>query len=455
MRIIRAIAALVSMTALGAVQNTQNPAVAKIVAEVSSERIAATLKRLESFGSRNTLSSQTDAERGIGAARTWIVKELKDYSPRLQVSLDTHRVKKQGRITRDVEMSNIVAVLPGTIHPDDQVLVTGHYDSLVLAAPLTEEQRRAGEQPKSIDPDLPAPGVNDDGSGTAAVMELARVMSQREFDKTLVFILFVAEEQGLIGSSLYARKAHDEKESIEAVLNNDIIGSEVAGNGLADGVSVRVFSEDPIDSRSRQVARYIKDIGERYVPEMRIELVFRADRFGRGGDHTPFNQEGFPAVRISSAEENLANQHTKTDTFANMSVPYNTRVAKINAAVAATLAWSPRAPVILEPIERGERKGQLVPMIGRGKSRYDALLRWKNPSPEADFAGYVVLMRGTTEPLWTKSFLVNKDAKEFLLSGVSIDEYVFGVQAIDADGNPSLASVYTITTREKAKIETY
>ncbi len=436
-------------------QNSINPVVSEIVAGVSVDRITATLKRLETFETRNTMSSQTDAAHGIGAARSWIAAELRGYSPRLQVSFDTHRVKKQGRISSDVEMSNIVAVLPGTINKDREVLVTAHYDTLALARVLTDEERRAGEEIKPADPNAIAPGVNDDGSGTAAVMELARVMSQHEFEKTVVFVLFVAEEQGLVGSALFARKANGEKRQIEAVLNNDIIGSDVSGDGMSDSVSVRVFSEDPADSPSRQVARYLKEIGERYVPGMHVELVFRADRFGRGGDHTPFNQEGFAAIRISSAEENYANQHTKTDTFANMSPAYTTRVAKINGAAAATLALAPKSPVVMEPIQNGPRKGQPTPMLGRGKSRYDALLRWKSETPESDLAGYIILMRSTTEPMWQRSIFVKKDATQFLMPNVSIDEYIFALQALDNEGNPSLPATYGFIPREKLKIETY
>lgn len=443
-------------TAVSAQQNSINPVVKDIVSGISEERIAANLKRLESFVTRNTLSSQTDPEHGIGAARNWIASELRGYSPRLQVSFDTHRVKKQGRITADVEMANIVATLPGTVNKDQQILVAAHYDTIAFAGqPPNEDQRRAGEQPRIADPNSPAPGVNDDGSGTAAVMELARVMSGKEFEKTVVFILFVAEEQGLFGSTLYARKAHEQNRRIEAVLNNDIIGSDVSGDGSSNGGSVRIFSDDPGDSPSRTLARYIKEIGERYVPSMHVEPVFRSDRFGRGGDHTPFNQEGFPAVRFSAAEENYANQHTKTDTFANMSPAYTTRVAKVNGAVAATLALAPKTPVVQEPIETGPRKGQLTAMIGRGKSRYDAQLRWRNGSPEPDLAGYLILVRSTTDAFWQRSVFVPKDTSEFVLPNVSIDEYVFAVQAVDKEGNPSIPAPYVLSQRERAKIETY
>lgn len=420
-----------------------NPKIRKIVDDVSRERIIATLQKLESFGTRSTLSKQ------VVPAREWIAGELRGYSPRLQVSFDSHRVKKSGRITRDVEMANVVAVLPGLMHPDQQILVTAHYDTMVIRNPTGS----AGEvQP--LDPESLAPGVNDDGSGTAAVMELARVMSAYEFDKTIVFVLFVAEEQGLVGATLYAQDARKANRQIEAVLNNDIIGSSVSGNGETDSHTVRVFSDDPADSPSRSVARYVKEIGERYVPGMNIDLVFRSDRWFRGGDHTPFVQQGYAGVRFSSAEEDYSHQHTATDTLANMDPAYATRVAKINAAAAASLAWAPNAPGVMEPSQREADKGRLVPMIGRGKSRYDAQLRWKTDGQESDLVGYNVMMRPSREPMWTRRIFVGK-VSEYLMPGVSIDDYIFGVQAVDKNGNESLVNPYVAPPRQILKIETY
>lgn len=428
---------------------TINPKVQKIVSEISEDRIKATLTKLESFGTRNSLSSKVDAPR------TWIADELKSYSPRLQVSFDRYKIKKVARISRDAELVNIIAVLPGTFNRDRQVLVSAHYDSMVMSTPTGSTGAI-----KPLDPESRAPGVNDDGSGTAAVMELARVMSQYEFEKTVVFVLFVAEEQGLIGSTLMAEKAAREKRQIEAVLNNDIIGSVISGNGEVDNHTVRVFSDDPSDSASRQVARYIKDIGERYVPSMNIDLIFRPDRFGRGGDHTPFNQAGFAGVRFSSAEEDYSHQHTATDTLANMDVPYTTRVARINAAVASTLAWAPRPPVNMDippPRPGGSTPEELRPtrpaaMISRGKSRYDAVLRWKTDGAETDLAGYVVLMRATTDAYWQRRIFVGK-ATEYQLPGVGLDSWIFGVQAVDQEGNPSLVSPYALSVRSKQQIE--
>jgi hypothetical protein len=194
---------------------------------------------------------------------------------------------------------------------------------------------------------LPAPGACDDGSGTAAVMELARVMSQYEFDKTLVFVAFAGEEQGLIGSSLQAAKAHKENVAIEAVLNNDIIGTDTSGNGRFGNTSVSVYSDETMDSPSQQLSRYAREIGERYMPSMKVTTIFMGDRLGRGGDHTPFQWEGYAAVRFSTPNEIYANQHHATDLLENMSVPYTAKVARVNGVVAASLALSPKPPVVM------------------------------------------------------------------------------------------------------------
>ena len=338
-----------------------NPAVKQIGDAVSEERIAATMQKLESFGTRYILSEQDHPTRGIGAAQRWIFEEFKSYSPRLEVAYDRFTVKKGPRIAHDVELANVVAILPGTINKDRQVLVAGHYDSLAV-------RRRQGSQPGEGEGAPPppaevlplAPGVVDDASGTAAVLELARVMSQHEFDKTIVFVAFSAEEVGLHGSRDYARKAKEQKTAIEAVLNNDIIGSDVAGNGRSANSHLRVFAEGPEDSATRALARYTKDIAERYVPSMTVDLIFRRDRFGRGGDHSSFTREGYAAVRLSTPSENFANQHTATDTFANASAPYTTRVAKINAAVLASLALAPKPPIVTREVTTGRSEERRV-----------------------------------------------------------------------------------------------
>ena len=433
-----------------------DPEIKTMVEAVSATRIEATLRKLEGFGNRNVHTNDDSETSGIGAARRWIAAELKSYSPRLEVRFDLHRVKKQARIQKDIELVNVVAVLPGTTEPERQVLISGHYDTLAFSGARTEDSPSNEETLKREYGDFtrPSPGVTDDGSGTAAVMELARVMSTHQFRKTLVFVAFAGEEMGLVGSALFAEQARKQNLLIEAVLNNDIIGSEVSGNGFRDNGSVRLFSEDPNDSPSRQLARYIRAEGERYFPAMRVDMIFRADRFARGGDHTPFNQQSFAAVRFTTPAENFANQHSGTDTFANTSVPYTTRVAKVNIAAAAGLALAPKTPVTEQILQQGERKGQTSPMISRGKSRYDAVLRWTNTQPEADLLGYAIVERSTIAPDWERETFVG-NVLTYTFENVSIDDRVFGVKAIDKNGHESLVSAYVFKPRPLRTIETW
>ncbi|HWD00238.1 MAG TPA: M20/M25/M40 family metallo-hydrolase, partial [Candidatus Sulfopaludibacter sp.] len=415
----------------------------------------------------NLLSSTEDPVHGIGAARQWIFDEFKGYSPRLQVRFDKWRVKKQGqRIFKDVDVYNVVAVLPGKTIPDTQILISGHYDSLNLGARQTNGPPATGT-PATLTPEefeknanLPAPGACDDGSGTAAVMELARVMSQYEFDKTLVFVAFAGEEQGLVGSTLEAARARSEKWNIEAVLNNDIIGTEVSGNGRIDNSTVSVYSDEIQDSPNQQLARLVREMGERYVPSMKVKVMFMGDRLGRGGDHTPFQLEGFAAVRISTPNENYTNQHTATDLLENMSVPYTTRVARINGAAAASLALAPAEPAVMPAPRAGAPAPAAgaparvpTPMITRGTSRYDAQLRWRTVGPETNLKGFAIVVRPTTSAFWEQEIFVGK-VNEYTLKDVSIDDARFGVKAIGMDGTESLVVPYIYPARKKAEYET-
>lgn len=448
-----------------------NPTVRQVVDAISEPRIAATLRKLESFGTRYVLSPQDDPIHGIGAAKRWIYNELKSYSPRLEVSYQDFTLKKgarQGQIIRDVTVSNVIAMLPGAMHRDRYVLVTGHYDSVALVRkPYTgleqiiaeavrrgvdqsEERRYLTALPRENDlgpldfaataAEATAPGVTDDGSGTAAVMELARVMSQYQFDKTLVFIAFAAEEVGLSGSQTYAAMAQHAGMQIEAVLNNDIIGSDVAGNGQSATNVVRLFAGPSEDSPVRELGRYVKEIGERLVPSMRVNMVFRRDRFLRSGDHAPFVKQGYAAVRLTAASENYQNQHTATDTFAHTSVSYAARVTRINGAALAALALAPAPPVLNWTWNSGPNKGGHVPLLTRGKSGYDAVLHWL-PNQEPDLAGYSVVIRSTTSPVWEREVWVG-NVTRYAMPDVSIDDIVIGVKAVDQDGNASLVSPY-------------
>ena len=418
-----------------------NPQVQSIVSQISADRIADIQRKLESFGTRNIYSSVTDPEHGIGAAREWIAAQFRGYSPKLQVAFDKHRLKGDAsqRLFKDVEIWNVVAILPGTSEPERQVMVSGHYDSIHMVFKGGAKELRALDAEATVAAE--APGVTDDGSGTAAVMELARIMSQFQFRKTIVFVAFASEEYGLEGSSVYAEAAAAKHELIEALFNNDIIGSDVTGNGETTNRYVNVFSEDPNDSSSRQVARYLREMNARYQPGFDVNLVFRHDRFGRGGDHSPFNAYGFAAVRITTPMENFSNQHTATDTFANTAPAYTALVAKANAAAIATLALAPKSPEIRPaPLGRGEG--------------YDAVMTWHDDHPEPDLLGYAVVMRPTTSATWENEIFVGS-VTTYTLPRVNIDEVVLGVKAIDKNGDESLVSAFVTAPYRQRKVEQY
>jgi hypothetical protein len=275
-------------------------------------------------------------------------------------------------------------------------------------------------------------------------LELARVFAESglEFDATLVFIAFAGEEQGLIGARAHAQKAQADKVSIDAVFNNDIVGNPTGGTGIVDGETVRVFSEGPEDSRSRQLARFIKRQAARYVPSHQVKLVARHDRFGRGGDHTAFNQLGYAGVRFTESNENYARQHSVEDTVDGVSVPYLARNARVNAAGVAVLALAPPAPAVADA--RGR------PTIDRRPSGYDARLRWVT-SPGA--AGYRVFWRDAWMPDWQHEVDVG-NVTEFVLKDVSIDDYVFGVAAVGPGGHESLVSAYVNPPRTEQRVIT-
>jgi len=311
-----------------------DPTVQKIVAEISPDHIAATVKTLAGFETRGNFSDPNQKTRGIGAARRWIFGQFHGYSQRLEVSYD---IGKKGA----TDVASIIAVLPGTAQPGKRIVVSAHYDSINL--------RATGDKAA----EAPAPGADDDASGMAVVLELARVMSQYRFRKTIVFIAFGGEEIGLVGSSRYAARAKAGGEQIEAVFNNDIVGANLVGithddiygtddaTGDSDGDTgnrLRVYSPDPSTSPSRRLAGQIQDAAQRYVPLMKIDLISRADRYDRAGDQTPFQKNGFAAVRLTSASEHSRVQHTADDTPDGVSPSFTANVARVNGAAIAGLA---------------------------------------------------------------------------------------------------------------------
>jgi hypothetical protein len=438
---------------------TLDPRIEKLLASVSEERLQQLLEKLVGFGTRNTLSDATSATRGIGAARQWIYDELKRTSPRLQVSFDTHQIPAHGRVTRDVELRNVMAILPGK--SARRIYVSGHYDSLNLgrAGQLAGNQgvragavqQRPGARPQApgeagapaerpIDPqmrpnqdyNIDAPGANDDGSGTVLSMELARVFAQSgiDFDATLVFMTVAGEEQGLIGSGAHAKQAKAEEIPIQAWFNNDIVGNSHGGDGTIDSATIRLYSEGPEDSPSRELAMFAARTAAEYVPSHRVRLMARRDRFGRGGDHNALNAEGFAAVAFRESRENYSKQHGPDDTIDGVDFKYLAQNARVNAAAMAVLALAPPPPVVMN-----QRGG---PMLDRRPSGYDAHLRW-NASPGA--AGYRIFWRNAWEPEWQHDLYVG-NVTDFVLPHANIDDWVFGVAAVDAQGHESSVSVY-------------
>ena len=425
-----------------------DPRIAKLVAAVSQPRLQRLVETLAGFQTRHTLSDTTSTTRGIGAARQWIFDELKRSSPRLQVSFDVHQVAQQGRILRNVELRNVMAVLPG--RTPRRIYVTAHYDTVSLpegqiggvtrpagqAAP--DAQMRADQ-----DFNVAAPGANDNGSGTALAMELARVLAESglEFDATLVFMLWAGEEQGLIGSRAHAQRLAADKAVVEANFNNDIVGNSRGGSGVVDAESVRVYSEGPEDSMSRALARHVQKTAALYVPSHRIRLIARHDRFARGSDHSSFNQHGFAAVVFREANEDFGKQHAPTDTIDGVDFAYLAQNTRVNAASAAALALAPPAPVVVT--DRG------TPTLGRQPSGYDAALRW-TASPGA--VAYRIYWREGWRNDWQHAQVVG-NVTEFVLPNVSIDDFVFGVSAIGAGGHESLVSAYVSPLRREPDVK--
>lgn len=442
-------------------RDAAQPTVAAVVAEISPARIEARVRRLVGFGTRHTLSDTTSPTRGIGAARRWIEADLRACSQaaggRLQVVMDRHLAPGSERLPAGTELINVVATLPGADPGarERHFIVSGHYDS------------RAS---KPDDARIDAPGANDDASGTAAVMEMACVMARHRFKATLVFMAVAGEEQGLVGADLWAAAARKNGLRIDGMVTNDIIGSPVGDAGQRDARQVRLFADglspllrlalanppaDTADAAAQaevrrqlelqvrtggmadfganQLGRYLKEAGERYVSGFTVNLIQRPDRFLRGGDHLPFLNRGYAAVRFTEPFENFMRQHQDVRTVGGqqygdlpefVDFAYVADVARVNAAGLASLALAPAAPrnAVVETAELTN----------------DTTLRWDAGS-EADLAGYRVLWRETSASTWQGRRDVGLVTRT-TLQGLSKDNLVFGVQAVDRDGNTSLAT---------------
>jgi Zn-dependent M28 family amino/carboxypeptidase len=415
----------------------KNPLVEEIVSKVSLEIMSEMHDQICSFETRNTFSDTVSQTRGIGAARRWIYGKFQEFSEasggRLKVYYDEFDQELTGRLEAAKKkfgvdtwpMVNVVAVLPGKTD-DLRFIVNGHYDTIPS---------------DSLDGRTTNPGANDDASGTIATLELARVLSQYEFDHTLIFAADDAEEHGLLGAQHMARTAVDEKWEIGGVIADDMIGNVLGGNGISNDSAIRVFSPGPADSQSRHFARYAKFIGEAYTPELKVKMIFRLDRFGRGG-HSAFIDRGFAGVRFTELNENFANQHgDNTDTIDKMSRQYMYKVTKMQAAILATAAMAPKTVDVQRP--------------ARDRSDYSTVLRWTHNTLEKDIAGYKIFIRQTDCGYWQEIVDIGTVEKkniqtrrgetevyETKLYFKSVDDYIFGVAVYDRDGNISIVSTY-------------
>jgi hypothetical protein len=429
--------------AIAADSTRNNAEIEKIVKEISASRIEATIRKLVSFETRNSLSDTTSDTKGIGAARRWIKSEMERCSTesggRMKVAFDEHLAPVSARVARPTPIVNVVATLPGEqAESRDRIyLVSGHYDSM---------------RSTPVDPDGLAPGANDDASGTAAVIEMACVMSKYKFNATLIFMTVAGEEQGLLGSTFFAKAAKAKGLNIAGMITNDIIGNTRGSDGKVVRDHVRLFAEGipPLkempeewlsiirtggenDSPARQLARFIKAAGERYVPKMTVDLIYRRDRYLRGGDHFPFLDAGYAAVRMTEPNEDFHHQHQNVrvedgvqygDLPEFVDFAYAADVARVNAAALASLANGPAAPqeVLMENLRLDN----------------NTTFRW-TANAEPNIAGYRVVWRETTAPFWQKFEDVGNVVRTTIY-GVSKDNVVFGLQAIDKDGNVSVAT---------------
>lgn len=433
----------------------RSPQIEAIIAAISPQRIEARIRKLASFHTRHTLSETASETRGIGAARRWIKAELdacgKAAGGALQVAFDAFIQAPERRVPRPVEIVNVVATLPGRLpgSAERHYVVSGHYDSIPSDVMDHEGQ---------------APGANDDASGVAAVMEIACAMAAHRFDATLVFMAAAGEEQGLLGAAHWAEQARTKHLDIAAMITNDIIGSSTAHDGTRDEHSVRLFanglpallaarasadaaaaqaarehieaiarSGGEADTPAHQLGRYLKETGERYLPGFSVNLIPRPDRFLRGGDHLPFLERGYAAVRFTEPAEDYRHQHQNVraergvqygDLPEFVDFAYVARVARVNAAGLASLALAPAPPrdVGIEVVALEN----------------DTTLRWSE-NAEPDLAGYRIVWRAPGDPLWRHSRDVGKVSR-YTLKDISKDDYVFGVAAVDRDGHASPAS---------------
>ena len=414
-----------------------DPQIRAIVDSVSAERLERDIRTLAAFGTRHTRSDTTSETRGIGAARRWLKAQYeavsRDCGGCLEIIEQRFVVAGEERIPDSTVLVNVLAVQRGTTHPDRYVIMSGDIDS------------RASDV---MNDTSDAPGANDNASGLAGTIEAARVLSQYEFGSAIVYAGLSGEEQGLFGGAHMAEVATEDDWEIVGVLNNDMIGNIEGGDGVIDNTVFRVFSQPfpvtateeeirrmryfggEVDGPSRQLARYVARVTDVYLRNLDAMMIYRLDRFGRGGHHRPFNDAGFPAVRIMEAHEDYTEQHQDVrvengidygDVIEEVNFDYARKLTAINAATMAALASAPPAP-------QNVRIGGIV--------EPSTTLAWDAVDSPA-LAGYKLYWRATTAPQWEESLFVGPDVTRHTLNGIVIDNYLFGVAAVGERGNES------------------
>jgi hypothetical protein len=421
----------------------RDPEIEKMVKEVNADSLKSYIIKMVSYGTRNTLSTQSDPNRGIGAARNWVLQKFNEFTKksngRFSAFIDTTTLQPVAgsRVERPVVLGNVVGILKGTDTADKRIFViSGHLDNM-----RTNVRDSIGD----------APGANDDASGCAAVIECARIMTQKGFPATIIFVTVSGEEQGLLGAKFMATKAKTQGWNIEAVLNNDIMGSNnTSETNIIDNTRIRVFSEGlpayetekaarnirqlglENDGKARQLARYVKEVGERYVDNLEVVMIYRNDRFLRGGDHTSFVEQGYAAVRFTEMNENYYHQHQNVrmengiqygDLPEFMDFEYLRKNTAMNLSNLANLAKAPAMP-------------EDVKIETRRLTNY-SLLTWAAPKT-GKVKGYYILMRETTSAVWQKKIFTSETSYQLPYSK---DNYFFAVQSVNESGNESLPVV--------------
>ncbi len=430
---------LFSVISFAQVPSTDQLDLYNIIDEVSADRIENDVRKLAGFGTRNTFSDNISDTRGIGAARRWIKAEFDKISQECGGCIEVFYQKDYvttdmgNRIPKDAWVVNVIAIQRGTNDPNNMVIMSGDIDS------------RASD---TMDFTTDAPGANDNASGMAGTIDAARVLSKRKFNNSIVYVGLSGEEQGLFGGKGLAEYAKKNQWNVIGILNNDMIGNIKGVDGVIDNREFRIFSEptDPtetdrqrrgrrfyggeVDGISRQLARYIHKSVKTYMPEMKPMMVYRLDRFGRGGHHRPFNDLGFPGIRIMEAHENYTQQHQDIrtengiaygDVVEHVNFPYAKKLTAVNAINLAQLAHAPTRP-------QNVKIGGIV--------EASAKFKW---DPVKNAVGYKIYWRDTTSPTWDHSRYVG-DVTEFTLHGIVIDNSFFGVAAVGANGMESVVA---------------